>query len=148
MKLLVIKFWVFLLDTCIFQFETNSPINVFLAWSPPQLSEGLYGISLLLPRPVATLLRDNRHYKLKTHCKNQDHQVKVGYVVLKRIGAKSKAIFRLMKYMTVFSKWRKKHKEKNLSHFLIQLASILKVGEKLSGVEHRRGPRVKYTVKF
>ena len=79
-----------------------------MAWPPPQLSEGLYGISLLLPLPVATLLRDNRHYKLKTHPKNQDHQVKVEYVVLKRIGAKSKAIFRLMKYMTVFFKMEEK----------------------------------------
>ena len=97
MDLLVIKFWVFLLVTGIFQFETNSPITVFLACPPSQLSEGLYCTSLLLPPSVATLLRDSHHFSFKTHQENQNHHVKVEYVVLKRIGAKNKVIFRLMR---------------------------------------------------
>ena len=41
--------------------------------------------------------QNNHHFSFKTHQENQNHHVKVEYVVLKRIGARNKVIFRLMR---------------------------------------------------
>lgn len=89
--------------------KTSGPVSVFSACLPPsQLCEALRCTPLLHHHQWPHCSEPTTATDLKHVERTITTMLTVEYVILQWVGAKSKVIFRLMKYVTMFFKMEKK----------------------------------------